>query len=151
MQNVQNPVENLRLAHYDTVTTMPSNATFSIATLVLRFQVSLDEQHISVDIVHGNDVLVLRESALFAALLILARKRLADKIAGKLPEKEHGWMDTWDVADLLGVEDLGLNLTVCRLRKLMRRSGVEGAWSIVQRRRKKIRIGTDQLLGIEAG
>jgi hypothetical protein len=128
----------------ETAEKMHTTATLTMDTLALRLHASLDEQHISIDIVRGDDVIVLGESVLFGPLYRLARKRLVDKVEGKLPENEHGWMFTVDLAD-----ELELNRTVCRLRKLFRRVGVQGAWNVVERRRKKIRIGTGRLLGLE--
>lgn len=122
-----------------------TKSTMTMETLTLRLHASLDEQHIRIDIMHGDEVVELRESALFGPLYRLAKKRLKDKAAGELPEKEHGWMDTVDIA-----HELDLNRTVCRLRKLFRRAGVQGAWNIVERRRKKIRIGTGRLLGLDS-
>lgn len=137
--------ETLEEKPYVTAEKMNTISTVKMDALTLRLHVSKDEEHISLDIVYGDEVVELRESALFGPLYLLAQRRWKDKAAGELPEKEHGWMHTVELAD-----ELDLNRTVCRLRKLLHRVGVHGAWNVVERRRKKIRIGTGRLLGLES-
>jgi hypothetical protein len=125
--------------------TCKANPPLTMATIALRFHVSDDEKHISLDIVNGDEVIALRESVLFETLLLLARKRIDDAYDSKLSEKEQGWYDAPDLYHELGVDELSLNRTICRLRKLFIKTRVEGGRGIVERRTKKLRIGTARL------
>lgn len=127
------------------VGTHKANAPLSMYTLTLRFHVSMDEEHIKLDIVNGDQVIPLRESVLFETLLLLARKRIEDASDSKLPEKEQGWYDAPDLYHELGVDELSLNRTICRLRNLFIKTKVDGGRGVVERRTKKLRIGTSRL------
>lgn len=115
----------------------------------MRFFVDAKEEHIRLDVTYGCKVIAFEESALFVVLLRLAEKQLEDSKANKSPPSEQGWVYTSDFLDD-SLEEEALNLAICRLRKLFQRRGIENAWSIVERRRKQLRIGIRQLKIIRA-
>lgn len=115
----------------------------------MRFFVDAKEEHIRLDVTYGCKIIAFEESALFVVLLRLAEKQLEDSKANKSPPSEQGWVYTSDFLDD-SLEEEALNLAICRLRKLFQRRGIENAWSIVERRRKQLRIGIRQLKIIRA-
>ena len=134
--------------HSLSVGTYKAKPQLSLATLALRFHISQDEQHIRVDIEHGDDTIELGERSLFGVLLSLARRRLVDEMAASLPESERGWYDLPDLAYELKVDERVVNTNIHRLRRLFKQTGVEGGWNVVENRLKKRRIGTGRLLGL---
>lgn len=118
----------------------------SLSTISLRFRVSHDKKHVNVDILNGDDTIPLGERALFGVLLALARKRIEDETAAKLPESERGWYDLPDlVYDLKAADEQIVNTTSHRLRKLFVHTGVEGGWDIIEKRLKQRRITIPRL------
>lgn len=109
----------------------------------MRFYVDANEEHIRLHVVYGCKVFHFDESALFVVLLRLARKKLEDMTAKKLPS-EQGWLHTADFLDD-SLEEEALNVTIFRLRKLFQRRGIENAWNIVERRRKQLRIAVERI------
>ena len=134
--------------HSPSVGTYKAKPQLSLTTLALRFHISQDEQHIRVDIEHGDDTIELGERSLFGVLLSLARRRLVDEMAASLPESERGWYDLPDLAYELEVDERVVNTNIHRLRRLFKQTGVEGGWNVVENRLKKRRIGTGRLLGL---
>lgn len=130
------------------VGTHKAKPPLSLATVLLRFHVSGDENHIRLDIVNGDETIELGERALFGVLLALARKRHADEMAAKLPASERGWYDLPDLAHELEVDELIVNTNIHRLRRLFKQTGVEGGWDIIENRLKKRRLGTTRLQGL---
>ena len=125
--------------------TYKARTSLSLNTLSLRFHVSRNQEHVSVDIVHGEDVVPLGERTVFDVLLQLARERLKDAAAGALPEEEQGWYDLEALTQDLRVDEKVLNTTICRVRKAFGKAGVERPAGIVERRRRELRIGTSRV------
>lgn len=130
--------------------TFEDKPALSLATIALRFHVSLDEEHVRIDAVDGARVVPLGERAGFYMLLVLARRRIEEAQGGALPEAERGWYHVIDLLKALGMEERNLNVTVFRLREVFAKAGVDGAEGIVQRRSREIRIGTGRLEEIKA-
>ncbi|UQA57423.1 FHA domain-containing protein [Polyangium aurulentum] len=125
--------------------TYKAKASFSLATLTLRFHVSRDEEHVHVEAVDGDEMLSLGERTIFRALLQLARERLKDAAEARLPEDEQGWYHLIDLTRDLAVEERSLNVDIHRVREAFAKAGIEGAEGIVQRRSRQLRIGTGRL------
>jgi len=126
----------------------PSKSTPTIETqerrpldrLLLRFHVSLNEEHISLDLVDGGRVDPLGERAAFYLLVFLARERRRDQEGGTLPEPEQGWVDISVLRAKTYMTEKAINLHVHRIRDVFRNAGVSDG--IVERRAGQIRIGT---------
>ncbi len=121
-----------------------------LATLVLRFHVSRDQEHVRVDVVEDERVHSLGERTFFDMLLLLARERRKDAEGGTLPESEQGWVHVVDITKHLAVDERNLNVMVHRVREVFARAGVDGAEGIVERRSRQIRIGIGRLEEINA-
>jgi hypothetical protein len=121
-----------------------------LATLTLRFHVSLDEEHVQLDALDGDAVVSFGQRASFYPLLLLARERRENAARGTLPESEHGWLHVVDLMRSLNMDERHLTVTVHRLREAFGKAGVVGAEGIVQRRPRQMRIGIASLVEIKA-
>lgn len=111
----------------------------------LRFYVSLDEEHVRLEVVNGDDVLSLGERASFYLLLSLARERRRDQANPGMNEAEHGWVHVDDLAQELGLDERHFNVAIFRVRLAFASAEVVGAEAILERRPRMIRIGVGQL------
>ena len=106
------------------VETKPSEATTvvkgnyqqQLTRLEIIFDVSQNEEHVSLHLKMGNDVIDLEQRNHHYLLLILARKRLADKEAGT-SEIEQGWIDKEVLGDMLKFSENHINIQIYRFRK----------------------------------
>lgn len=117
-------------------------ATSGVACLLdmisLEFQVSRDEEHVELTIVHrGKPIAVDRREHNYA-LLTLARHRLAE---AELPAADQGWIDRERLMRMLAADANGLNVAIYRIRGQFAAAGVEDAVGIVEVRRNQRRIG----------
>jgi hypothetical protein len=110
----------------------------------ISFEVSLDEEYVSITIHAHSESRRLPARAHNYMLLVLARLRLDDKARG-IAEPECGWTHTRELARMLNTSVDTLNVDIHRVRHAVSQIGVLGSdTSIVERRR-----GTGQLrLGI---
>lgn len=116
----------------------------TVASVVLEFTVSRDEEHVEMRVLHGGRSVTLRPRAHDFFLLTLARVRLADQAQTHLGEAEHGWIYRQDLARLLQVDRNLLNLWIYRARRQFSDAGVLDVANLVERR-----LGTEQLrLGV---
>jgi hypothetical protein len=136
-----------------TVVAGTQNATDvpSIVTVRLRLRVSLNEDHVHVELLLGPRVIELGEKASFYLLYVLAKERLADAAKEpKLPESEQGWYDIPTLCADLATDERALNVTVFRLREAFAKAKMEGAEGMVERRLRQMRIGIDRVEIIRA-
>lgn len=131
------------------IETKTETPSLQLASLTLRFHVSRDLEHVSLDIVDGATVLSLGERASFYTLFFLARERIKDAANTSLRESDHGWVHVVDLMRGLPADENHLNVTVYRLRKEFGEAGVVGAEGIVQRRPRQMRIGVANLVEIK--
>lgn len=110
--------------------------TASVATVELRFRVSLDEEHVeAVLALPGGATVDLGSRAHHYTLLTLARHRLADRDRGdQLPESAHGWRYQEEVLRELGIDANVLHLHLHRARRQLGEAGLPDAGDIVERR-----------------
>ena len=94
-----------------------------IEAVTLRFNVSLDEEHISLTLVHDGGETSLGTRQYHLPLLILARAWAADVDA--LPE-ERGWVEREALCRGLSVDANKLNVDIYRARKQLVGLGVLG-------------------------
>ncbi len=124
----------------DEISTCRTDTSDPTEGLSLRFAVSTDEEHVSVEATYRGSSIPLGARAHHYALLLLARHRLAE--APHLPSA--GWIYTDELRDMLGIDREGLNLLLWRAKQQFRQSGLP-AESLIERR-----TDTHQLrLGIE--
>lgn len=114
----------------------------SQSCLSLHFYVSLDEEHVRLQ-VHGNgNTLDLGERAHHYALLTLARLRLKDTQSHQ-DSQAHGWIDAKRLARMLGQEVTHLNVQIHRIRKQFAQVLPFDAAppELIERRRSALRLG----------
>jgi len=112
----------------------------------LRFQVSLDEEHVVVVAIENEVRFELGARAHNYLLLTLARQRLSDRAAG-LPEAERGWMHRDVLIRGLRLEPGHLNLLVHRARTAFVQAGLTGGGGLLERRINSghIRLSTKRI------
>ncbi|KQO21418.1 hypothetical protein ASF11_24210 [Acidovorax sp. Leaf76] len=126
--------------------TMESMATaipFVRPRTALRFHVSLDEEHVRLEVQERDRTFDLGERTHHYALLTLARLRWAD--AQRHPDSQaHGWVELDRLAKMLGVEPGHLNIQVFRMRKQLALAMPADSHvpELVERRRGSLRFGS---------
>ncbi|MEZ4362880.1 MAG: FHA domain-containing protein [Kofleriaceae bacterium] len=120
-----------------------------LRTLTLRFEVSRDEEYVRIEAISGERRVDLGARAHHAVLLMLARRRLADRSAdgGGIPKSAEGWVYQDDLAKMLAMDEAHLNVAVFRCRRQLGEIGVLGAADVVERRRptRELRLGVAQV------
>jgi hypothetical protein len=117
--------------------TLPADSVTS-----LHFRVSSDEEHVEVTVQGGGRTTRLRPRAHQYTLLILARRRLADLA---LSPEDRGWLSRDDLARLLRIDPITVNVQLHRIRQDLGQHG-DSAAALLQ-----IRAGTGQVrLGADA-
>jgi hypothetical protein len=114
----------------------------------IQFQVSSDEEHVSVTLEINGVVKELSSRASHYLLLVLARARLEDARRG-IAAEDAGWIYVDDLARQLGTDPDTLNVQVHRARRSVARASSgrgSGApiWdcqSLIERRRSQMRLG----------
>lgn len=84
--------------------------------LGIYFDVSQNEEHVSLKFRMDDAEYDLGQRNHHYLLLLLARKRLEDKVAG-VDEAEQGWIDKEDLSRMLGQSENHINIQVYRFRK----------------------------------
>ncbi|MCO4747218.1 MAG: FHA domain-containing protein [Proteobacteria bacterium] len=113
------------------VATMDAGRGAAASEVGLRFGVSLDEEHVQVEVRIGSDWQKLKPRAHHYLLLTLARLSLADADSG--PE-QRGWVHVDDLCKMVGLRMGLLNMQVLRIRREFEGLGVRGAAELVERR-----------------
>ncbi len=115
--------------------------------LAMRFRVSLDEEHVDVEVEVGGTRHELPPRAHHHLLLHLARQRLADADQPAIPREEQGWIAQDDLVHGLRTSFAALYQHIHRARRELAALGVEDAPRLVERRRLagQIRIGLDRI------
>jgi hypothetical protein len=115
----------------------------SAAQPLLRFQVSLNEEHAYLRIALGaQPELDLGERVHHYSLLTLARRRMSDAQRG-IDASSQGWMAMDQLSHMLGLDPAHLNIQIHRARSQIARALPPGAAlpAIVERRRGELRLG----------
>jgi hypothetical protein len=125
-------------------TTWDASAGRMLETIGLRFSVSPDEEHVDVAIVDDQSVIPLPARTFHYLLLTLARIRKKDAASAV---EDRGWADREKLCRMLAIDQLKLNVDICRARKQLGELGVHGAAGLIERRSGsgQIRIGIDRL------
>lgn len=118
--------------------------TLMPATLIscMKFQSSLDEEHVSLSVTRGKATLDLGERSHHYLLLLLARQRLVDIDRG-LDLHTQGWIEFDDLVQMLNMDKAHLNIQVFRLRKQFEEVVSQGLiqQDFIERRRGGLRLG----------
>ncbi|MCA9637378.1 MAG: FHA domain-containing protein [Myxococcales bacterium] len=118
----------------------------SLARLRLQLAYSRDEEYVEAVALCGDERLDLKARAHHYTLLILARRRLADRAAG-VAEAEEGWIRQDELGDMLRMSDNHLYITIHRARAQLGELGVADAAGLVERRpgTRQLRLGVADL------
>lgn len=108
----------------------------------LRFNVSRDEEHITVVILSGTREIDAGSYSFHYMLLLLARERMKN-----LEDPEAGWVYQEDLMKMMRCPASRLNLEVFRARRHFTELGVQDGARIVDRRvpSRQLRIGSNNL------
>lgn len=111
------------------------------------FNVSQDEEHVSLTLQAGEQKIPLGERSHHYLLLLLARKKLEDKMVG-VPIGEQGWVTTSEFSKMLGLSEHHINIQICRIRKQL--AGLLPSYfndhNVVERRIGVLRFVGDSIL-----
>lgn len=110
---------------------------------VLNFNVSQNEEHISLTIAEAERTADLGERTHHYSLLTLARLRLDDAARGT-EAASQGWVEVDRLARMLGLDGPHLNIQIFRVRNQIARAFPEGSPSlanVIERRRGEVRFG----------
>jgi hypothetical protein len=110
--------------------------------LALLFEVSRDEEHVTLTLSDGRRSWPVPTRAHHYLLVTLARAKLEDHGAG-LPDAEQGWRYADDLGRGLGLNESRLNVEIFRARRQVGALGVAGAMWLVERQplTRKLRLG----------
>jgi hypothetical protein len=124
-----------------------SEVPMSVATVLLEFHVSRDEEHVEMRVHHGVQSIELKPRAHDFFLLTLARARMVDQSQPDLAEAEHGWVYRQDLGRQLQVDRNLLNLWIYRARRQFADAGVLDVANLVERRpgAEQLRLGVSRL------
>jgi len=108
----------------------------------MRFQSSLDEEHVSLSLSRGSVTLDLGERSHHYLLMVLARQRLNDAGQG-FDLHSQGWLDFDQLVSMLGQDKAHLNIQIFRLRKQFEPAVSQNliAHDFIERRRGGVRLG----------
>ncbi len=112
-----------------------------ITSLSFQFNVSQNEEHVSLSFTLGESVIELGIRNHHYLLLILARQYVADKEAG-LSQNECGWLDKDRLYKMLGQNENHINIQIYRFRKQFIKSYMasEKMPQVIERRTGEIRF-----------
>jgi len=108
----------------------------------MKFQSSLDEEHVSLSLSCGSLTLDLGERSHHYLLMVLARQRLNDAGQG-FDLQSQGWLDFDQLVRMLGQDKAHLNIQIFRLRKQFEPAVSQNliAHDFIERRRGGVRLG----------
>ena len=130
----------------------PESGQIVLASMGLRFAPSLDEEHVSIAVLHRGELRTLRPRAHGYLLLTLARQLLDDRKNPDLPESEHGWIHVPDLAKDLKISDDQINMHIHRAkRQLHQEAGVVDSMDLIERRptSRQLRLGVRRVAIVE--
>ena len=109
------------------------DAPVLVSALRLCFAVSRDEETVELVAWAGERRIDLQARAHHYPLLLLARRRLADRANG-VPEAEQGWIRQDELLALLKIGEDHLSITIHRARTQLGKAGVADAAALIVRR-----------------
>lgn len=148
--------ERLTIAGQEWVLTLPpatpiagtykQPTSLTIQTIWIHLYVSLDEEHVRVEIVHEGERFDLGRRSCFCALHVLARQRREDHDGCQLGDEECGWMEVEDLRLETAESERALNVSINRIREEFKEAGVEDGQALIDStsRRGKRRLTTNR-------
>ena len=120
----------------------PSTVVPCGAFSCMKFETSLDEEHVYLRVTRGRSTLDLGERTHHYLLMLLARQRLLD-VARALDPHAQGWTEFDDLVRLAGLDKAHLNIQIFRLRKQLEQVVSQGLiqHDFIERRRGGVRLG----------
>lgn len=108
----------------------------------LHFRVSLNEEHVWIEMHYPDRVISLEERSHHYLLLILARLRLADAHRN-LDSDTQGWIGLERLATMLCMDPSHLNIHIFRVRKQLSLALGNGSYvpEVIERNRESVRFG----------
>ena len=115
---------------------------FNPEKIAFYFQVSLNEEHVSLKIVSTGKTIDLGERTHHYLLLTLARKRL-DDARRRLDPASQGWIGLEKLSRMLGLDSSHLNIQIHRARSQFAKTLDAGIFlpNFIERRRGEVRFG----------
>ncbi|MES2355043.1 MAG: FHA domain-containing protein [Pseudomonadota bacterium] len=115
---------------------------FNPERIAFHFQVSLNEEHVSLKIVSAGKTIDLEERTHHYFLLTLARKRL-DDANRRIDSASQGWIDLEKLSRMLGLDSSHMNIQIFRARSQFAKALDVGSTfpNIIERRRGEARFG----------
>lgn len=112
----------------------------------LIFEVSNDEEHVTLNVTHQGERIPMGHLSAFYFLLTLARIRVRER--EHLTERESGWVHREDLMTMLRCGEQQLNVWVHRIRARFSSKGFLDYASIIERRdgSGQLRIGVDRIV-----
>ncbi|MEM7244257.1 MAG: FHA domain-containing protein [Acidobacteriota bacterium] len=125
----------------------PRSSEPSLDDLTLRFEVSSDEEHVTLTLLQGGRSTPLPARAYDYLLLTLARARQKDLEDGAGAPGDRGWLHVDELCRQLQTDDNKLGVEVYRARRRLAELGVRGAAGLIERRRstRQLRLGTERI------
>ncbi len=110
--------------------------------ITFLFNVSRNEEHVSLKVRYGEHVIDLFERVHHYCLVILARQRLEDQKQGRDPET-CGWIEFEKFARMLGLDPSHVNIQIFRARHQLLEAIPEArTWpALIERKRGVVRFG----------
>lgn len=117
------------------------------ASVQLEFEVSRNEEHVDITIVHRAKRMSLRPRAHSYMLLTLARLRKRDQERPDVDPGSHGWVDQQHLLKMLATTPSQLALDIFRARRQFGDAGVVDSAHIIERRvdSHELRLGVEQI------
>ena len=105
------------------------------------FNVSQNEEHVSLDLIANDKLISLGERSHHYMLLLLARKKIADMNL-QVSASEQGWVNTASFRQMMGLSEHHTNIQIYRIRKQMTESLPEcfNYYNIIERRSGLLRF-----------
>ena len=106
------------------------------------YRISLDEEHVFLEIDLKNKILDLGERVHHYLLATLARRKIADAVKG-VDKDNQGWVDMDELSSMLRLENSHLNIQIYRARKQLAAAlgGQNVIPEIIERRHRGLRFG----------
>lgn len=129
----------------------PAPINHQTVDVQFQFCVSQNEEHVALKLLLNDRLIDLCERSHHYLLLLLARKRLADKNQG-ITQSEQGWLTKEELSRMLGLQENHINIQVFRFRKQITEAlpEVPALHQAVARRTGALRIDYDNIV-IEGG
>jgi Pentapeptide repeats (8 copies) len=118
------------------------NRRGKLPQITLYFNVSQDEEHVTLKVEVANQIIDLHERAHHYCLLLLARQRLSDADLGVTTDAQ-GWISMGEFSKILGLDPSHINIHIHRARLQLFQAIPEAtAWpNLVERGQNRIRFG----------